>query len=214
MTDDRVIKLKQLIDLGSRACEQNIARRCLKIIHRHCCVLWQYTADNTPIRARTWETLRAGSGARRASAKVTEEYFSQALFCSIETGDGEACHASILTPPTILLHGKTMRALYTLAAEMPGLSLIGESSSIEVFHQIHDRAMVQSFREAVSGRVLEGKGETELQTTAGETRSVQSLRLWCTSVGRAAHDLHNSLKWGSHAVYGEAITKEHLKSFY
>eukprot|EP00971_Amphidinium_carterae_P349304 6490953-Amphidinium_carterae.1 len=215
---------KSLDDAGLKSCEllsvvapEFLVGRVAKLLHRHrnCCVLWQYTADNTPIRVRTWETLRAGAGARRASAKVTEEYFSQALFCSIDTGEGEPCHASILVPPTILGHGKTMKALSAIAAEMPGLSLIGESSSIEVFHQIHDRAMVHSFRAAVSGLVLERKSQiSEVLTTAGESRSLQSLHLWCTSVGCAAHDLHNSLKWGSYAVYGEGVTKEHLKSFY
>eukprot|EP00971_Amphidinium_carterae_P215057 4268259-Amphidinium_carterae.1 len=151
MSEERVQRLLELIEGGGhvsksldesalKSCEllalvapEFLVHRVAKLLerHRNCCVLWQYSADNTPIRARTWETLRAGGGARRASAKVTEEYFSQALFCSIETGEGEPCHASILVPPTILGHGKTMKALSAIAAEMPGLSLIGESSSIE-----------------------------------------------------------------------------------
>eukprot|EP00971_Amphidinium_carterae_P350592 6491640-Amphidinium_carterae.2 len=235
MSESRAKKLEQLIEEGGhvsktlesarlKSCEllaivapQFLVHRVAKLLVRHpdCCVLWQYSGDNTPIRSRTWETLRAGSGARRASAKVTEEYFSQALICSIWTGEGEPCHASILTPPTVLAHGKTMKALLGIAAAMPGISLIGQGTAIEVFHQIHDRAMVQSFRSAMAGCILERKGQTvELQTTAGERRVVQSLHLWSTSVGCAAHDLHNSLKWSSHAVYGEAATKEHLKSFY
>eukprot|EP00971_Amphidinium_carterae_P041791 821360-Amphidinium_carterae.1 len=235
MSEERSKKLEQLIEEAghvskaleearSKSCEllsivapQFLVHRVAKLLlrHPHCCVLWQYSGDNTPIRSRTWETLRAGSGARRASAKITEEYYSQALICSIWTGEGEPCHASILTPPTILAHGKTMKALFGIAAAMPGISLIGQGTAIEVFHQIHDRAMVSSFRAAMAGRISERKGQTvELQTSAGERRVVQSLHLWSTSVGCAAHDLHNSLKWSSHAVYGESATKEHLKSFY
>eukprot|EP00971_Amphidinium_carterae_P031522 620733-Amphidinium_carterae.1 len=235
MSDDLAKKLEKLIEEAGhvsktlegpalKSCEllsvvapEFLVHRVAKLLQRNprCCVLWQYSGDNTPIRSRSWESLRAGSGPRRASAKVTEEFYSQALFCSIQTGDGQPCHASILTPPTILAHGKTMKALYAIAAEMPGLSLVGEGSAIELFHQIHDRAMVHSFRAALSGRILERKGQKiELETTDGERRSVQSLRLWCTTVGCAAHDLHNSLKWAAYAVYGDAVTKEHMKSFY
>eukprot|EP00971_Amphidinium_carterae_P199195 3953381-Amphidinium_carterae.1 len=70
-----------------------------------------------------------------------------------------------------------------------------------VFHQVHDRANVWSFRKPVSAW---HHASTTSKSHKASGDSLPELLTWHVTCGCAAHDMHNSLKWavgiGSHWI--------------
>eukprot|EP00971_Amphidinium_carterae_P338988 6476563-Amphidinium_carterae.1 len=78
-----------------------------------------------------------------------------------------------------------------------------------VFHQVHDRANVWSFRKAVSAWHL---ASTASKSHKASGDSLPELLTWHVTCGCAAHDIHNLLKWA--VVSSCGFDGDHLKAVY
>ena len=61
-----------------------------------------------------------------------------------------SCALSLLADPLVLEYGKSLASLLPLALGCPGLIMLPSGSRIVILHQVHDRAMSDSLRHALS----------------------------------------------------------------
>ena len=163
-------------------------------------VLWQHSVDTTPVAIRSVLQKQSGTLKYQGSGKSTKDLLVQQVFLSTINAKGARIHKVLFREPLVLEHGKTTAALTACALQCPGMNVRPASeSSICISHQVGDRAIPKGTRMAISGqRVLSMQSRgSESEEASGK----DSIRHWQTSVGCAAHDLHNSLRWAHQVVF-------------
>ena len=165
--------------------------------------LIQYSADCTPLRTRKHYTIVGPTGSSRASVKETTEYFVQQVFITSVCGQQAPVDRLILREPMPLTSGKTMAALASCMQKfLQGSWCTGTTGGITIHHQVHDRGMSRTFRDAVAGHF------SQLVATdsalGDETATHEALHIY-TEVSCCLHDSHNAFRWGMQALYGDKL---------
>ena len=165
--------------------------------------LMQYSADCTPLKVRTQYSVHAPSGKTRASAKETAEYLVQQIFMTTAIGRQPWEDRLIFREPMPLQFGKTMPALAAcMQSFLKGTWCLGTSQGITIHHQVHDRGMSRTFRDAVAGHLAKLVSQDHVLGDAEATH--EALHIF-TEASCSLHDSHNAFKWGFQAVYGDRL---------
>ena len=183
--------------------------------HPQCPLLLQYSGDCTPVKLREYGSSGADAKRRRVSGHKTVEFYVHQVFCTLGLLDGSRLHSVLLGSPLALQHGKTMAALLPIALSCPGLHVPHEVGRLVIFHQVHDRAMSQSFRAALSGALAgqltsSSASRSSTASSSSTTPTSASLLEWHTAVGCSCHDGHNSLKWAAQTLDDNAETLKNV----
>ena len=163
-------------------------------------ILWQHSLDTTPVRLRKSLQSRSGSLKYQGSGKATTDLLVQQVFLSTLNAQGQRVHQILFKQALELEHGKTALALTACALQCPGMGVRpADPSSIMISHQVGDRGIPKQTRHAINGHRVKSlhAGSTFV---AGEGIP-DAVTHWGTSVGCAAHDFHNSLKWAHQVVF-------------
>ena len=188
-----------------QAARQLLKTRLLELLQDHASspVLLQYSGDCTPVHVRQHGTAGLPGKRRKISGPLAVEFYVHQVFATIGLGDGRRQHSLLLGDPMALRHGKSMAALISVALTCPGLKIPDSQRRIVIFHQVHDRGISASFRNALSGAWV-----TSMQATMPPSSSASgsatpsattsnSLFYWHTSLGCSCHDGHNALRWAA-----------------
>ena len=213
----RFAELSQSLDRGAarwllgmvEACKAFLKARFLEFLGDHpgCPLVLQYSGDCTPTHVREYGASALSFKKRRLSGTKAVEFYVQQMFATIGLEDGSRRHTVMFADPLALQYGKSMAALMPLALACPGFKMPLTDRRIIILHQVHDRAMSNSFRNALSGAWVSVQTTPPAQSSSsapapeaeGTTPSSSPL-LWHTSVGCACHDGHNSLRWAAQMV--------------
>ena len=201
-----VRRLYRLV-LAAKTCLRARAHQLLDG-HPGCPCLVQYSCDCTPVRTKQTTTVgqhQAQIKRRKISGHQTQEFLVQQVFVTICSAPGDLHHSVLLADPLALRHGKSMPALLAVALQCPGLHFLCGSPRIKVFHQVHDRAMSQSFRTALAAGVpLQSRSQVGMPGVAeADPGDAHADCLWHSTVGCACHDAHNALRWAVQLSQGE-----------
>ena len=174
-------------------------------------VFWQHSVDLTPVKLRQHAQSQGGGLRYQGSGKTTKELLVQQVFLSTSDRRGRRVHGILFKEAVELEFGKTASALASCVLECPGLSLRAvDSHSIIISHQVGDRGGSKQLRHVVSGQ--RAKTMHESRAGASNLPVEDVVTHWSTSVGCAAHDLHNSLRWAHQVVFNHP--KEVLSNLY
>ena len=190
----------------AEACKALLKERLVRLLQENgrCPLLLQYSGDCTPVHIREFGTAGSETKRRKISGSKTAEFYLQQVFATIAQLDGSRLHSVLLGFPLALQHGKTMAALLPIALACPGFRFPQEPGRIVILHQVHDRAMSQSFRQALTGALRGQLARYSAASTPASSTSTQdsssSLLEWHCSLGCSCHDAHNALRWASQSL--------------
>ncbi|CAE7795714.1 unnamed protein product [Symbiodinium sp. CCMP2592] len=166
-------------------------------------VLFQYSADTTPVANRKHVSLKAGSFSVRRSGTSTDEFLVQQVFMTTWTDSGQLRHGLTFSDPTPLRHAKKMSSLTAVAMHCPGISISApQRDRVQIRHQVHDRAVGHRLVGALSGFWSMRGQKPELGATQSEATG-SSLYDWHSYVACASHDAHNALKWAHQTLFAD-----------
>eukprot|EP00971_Amphidinium_carterae_P329246 6461570-Amphidinium_carterae.1 len=179
-----------------RACETILLGRILEQIERYptAARLIEFSCDCTPVSVR--QSVSVSSSAKTVSTrgKSGEEILVQQVFVSLVMPSGEMLHNIYFPLPMKLLHGKSMASLASCVPDKSTwAALIGGVRHVTVVCQTHDRANTWKFRKAVASLCVQGALPSVAE---GSGSAYEKAFIWPVTLGCAAHDAHNGLRWG------------------
>ena len=184
----------------AKLCSRSVSCSCCKrTVAVPCCYNTQATAPR--FTSGSLAQLGQTPKRRKVSGSKTAEFYVQQVFATIAQLDGSRLHSVLLGLPMALQHGKTMAALLPIALGCPGFRFPQDPGRIVILHQVHDRAMSQSFRQALTGALRGQLARSSAASIPASSTSTQdspsSLLEWHCSLGCSCHDAHNALRWAS-----------------
>eukprot|EP00971_Amphidinium_carterae_P294884 5855501-Amphidinium_carterae.1 len=134
------------------------------LIEEHSCapLCFQFSADSTPIKVRTYTSLSGPTKKQRSSGEASTDFFVMQVFVGVATGDETVLERVVFCDPVQLRHGKTMASL---------------SACVEQFMNVHDRGMSKSFREATVGHFITNCGLSDEMAGLGSTDTLKRLHI-------------------------------------
>ncbi|CAE7712127.1 unnamed protein product [Symbiodinium sp. CCMP2592] len=204
-------ELRELLHVAE-ICKAYLKERAVELLQNNAgqpC-LFQYSCDTTPVSSRKYLTRQHGSIKVQRTCKSSSDYFVQQMFLYIPSHDN-GYHCTILfREPLPLAYGKTMKALFSAACTCPGLSLNGVGPDvISIHHQCHDRAVTFDFVGSLSGWWSKQVGVSEAAAgPAAADSDDEKLFEWHSWTACAAHDGHNSCKWGHQGLFNDSFLLE------
>ena len=171
---------------------------------------FQYSCHTTPVSSRKYLARQHGNIKVQRTCKSPSDYFVQQMFLCIPSHDNTYLCTILFREPLPLQYGKTMKALLKATRTCPGLSLNGIGSDvITIHHQCHDRAVTFDFIGSLSG--WWSKQVAVSEAAAGPPAPVsdnEKLFEWHSWTACAAHDGHNSCKWGHQGLFNDSFLLE------
>eukprot|EP00974_Lingulodinium_polyedra_P002862 268048-Lingulodinium_polyedra.AAC.1 len=185
---------------------KELLRRKAQQLITHCSqrpLLLSYSADATPIISSNIMMHEEGGGAKRKKgAKKSEELLVQQAYLRFFDGSGQARTAAIFCEPIPLSFGKSGEAVFGCGREF--LPLVRDSGhwGISIYHFSFDGGLYKKQTRLFTQHLLLKAKERQVQVQqAGRSPRRLYLTEWVVSSLCAAHQVHNSLKWGITEVY-------------
>ena len=204
-------ELRELLHVAE-ICKLYLKERAVELLQNNAgqpC-LFQYSCDTTPVSSRKYLARQHGSIKVQRTCKSSSDYFVQQMFLCIPSHDNTYLCTILFREPLPLQYGKTMKAMLSAACTCPGLSLNGIGSDvITIHHQCHDRAVTFDFIGSLSG--WWSKQVAVSEAAAGPPAPVsdnEKLFEWHSWTACAAHDGHNSCKWGHQGLFNDSFLLE------
>ena len=164
--------------------------------------LLQYSCDCTPLRVRKHYSVEGPCGSSRASSQETTDYFVQQVLTSV-TAQQSWQDRLIYREPIPLKFGKTMASLAACTSQfLKGQWCVGTPSGITIHHQIHDRGITKSFRDAVAGHLATLVSQDQ---ALGDAEATHEALHFHTEASCCLHDAHNAFRWGFQSVMGDKM---------
>ena len=160
-------------------------------------VLLTYGSDSTPLLCKQTFTAALDSHHRvvRKAGRQVEFLVERAFLCTVSPA-GEKHTTCVLTDPTPLDKGKTAWCEFSAACRFFPLVRMLDHRGIVVSHYVFDRALQSSL-----SRKMQQRHGLYYEVSGGPSPrqgdiALQELLDWIVNTPCAAHDCHNSLKWG------------------
>ena len=177
-------------------------------------ILHTYGSDCTPLLTGVSYTTQL-QGGRVVVRKGSEgaEFLVQRSFLKTTDASGDPVQTVLFTEPVPLTQGKSAWCQFTAAQRFfPMLRALGHKG-VSVSHYCFDRMMQSSLN-----RKMQQRQGLYYEVVGGESprtgpAALHELLDWHLSTGCAAHDSHNSLKWGLECVTrdtGNIVRKLHV----